>query len=122
MKLKFATRELHPRRPFRIARARRHAVRNVFVQIEADGVTGFGEAAPSAYYHETTQGVAARLGAVAPMLAGLRVRSGKDLAETWEAAWELLAPSRAAQCAIDLALWDWLGKQEGATAGELAWG
>jgi L-alanine-DL-glutamate epimerase-like enolase superfamily enzyme len=36
--------------------------------------------------------------------------------------WPLVAPSRAAQCAIDLALWDWLGRRRGVSGTELAWG
>jgi L-alanine-DL-glutamate epimerase-like enolase superfamily enzyme len=116
------TRELHPRREFRISRARRTALRNVFLRLEADGDTGWGEASPNAFYNETAEGVAATLENAASFLESLTVRSVADLERAWEAAWTVLAPSRAAQCALDLALWDWLAQREGVSVTELAWG
>ena len=52
MRLSIAVRELHPRRAFRIARVRRNPVCNVFVRLEANGISGFGEASPNAFYNE----------------------------------------------------------------------
>jgi hypothetical protein len=57
-----------------------------------------------------------------PLLESLTIRSVADIASAWDALWEVLAPSRAAQCAIDMALWDWLARREGISAAELAWG
>jgi len=96
-------------------------VRNVFVRIEQDGVHGFGEASPNNYYGETWQGVMARIEGARDFLATLDLRSVADIEGAWLALWPLLAPSRAAQCALDLALWDWLGRRRGVTASELAW-
>lgn len=121
MKLNWVSRTLHPRRAFRISRGRRTEVRNVFVRVEHAGVVGYGEAAPNAFYDETWEGVAAKLEGVRAFLATLEPGSVADLESAWEAAWPLLAPSRAAQCALDLALWDWLGKRRGVTACQLAW-
>ena len=59
MQLTWVRRELHPRRVFRISRARRTAVENVFVRLERDGIAGHGEASPNAYYDETCAGVGA---------------------------------------------------------------
>jgi L-alanine-DL-glutamate epimerase-like enolase superfamily enzyme len=120
--MKTVVRELHPRRAFRISRARRNAVRNVFVRLEADGVCGHGEASPNAFYDETAEGVLARLAEAEPWLRDLKIRSVADLETAWDEAWRLVAPSRGAQCAIDLALWDWLAKRGGVSAVELAWG
>jgi L-alanine-DL-glutamate epimerase-like enolase superfamily enzyme len=122
VKIQTILRELHPRRPFRIARARRTAVRNVFVRISADGTFGYGEASPNAFYDETAEGVAARLSACVPHLSALHIRSIADIETAWQNLWPLLAPSRAAQCALDLALWDWFARKEGVPVAQLVWG
>ena len=111
---------LHPRNVFRISRGARRAAGNVFLKIEREGITGYGEASANAYYGESAEGVMEKLGTVAGFLAGRRVVSTADIAAIWSEAWPLLAPSRAAQCALDIALWDWLGKKEGCSVGELA--
>jgi len=122
MQLSLFTRELHPRRAFRIARARKNAVRNVFVRLERDGICGYGEASPNAFYNETAEGVVAKLEGIRDALRSLEIATTEDISRAWERLWPMLAPSRAAQCAIDLALWDWLGKREGRSVCELAWG
>jgi L-alanine-DL-glutamate epimerase-like enolase superfamily enzyme len=122
VKLDWVQRELLPRRAFRISRGRRADVRNVFVRLEAEGVVGYGEASPNAFYDETWEGVAAKLEAARGWLATVRPASVADLATAWEEAWRLVAPSRAAQCALDLALWDWLARRQGLSACELVWG
>ncbi len=122
MKLTWVSRELHPRRVFRISRARRHEVRNVFVRLERDGLTGYGEASPNAFYDETWEGVAAKLEAARDWLGSLEISALADIERAWVEGWRHLAPSRAAQCAIDLALWDWLARKWGKSVAELAWG
>lgn len=122
MNIAIATRELHPRHIFRIARARRTAVRNVFLRIERGGVAGYGEASPNAYYGETAELVAVKLAGVEPLLHEERLTAGEDIERIWHSAWQFLQPSRAAQCALDLALWDLLAKERGCGVCELAWG
>ncbi len=121
MQLTWVTRELHPRRVFRISRARRREVRNVFVRLERDGIAGYGEASPNSFYDETWEGVGAKLEAAREWLARLEITSAADIDQAWEDGWPRLAPSRAAQCAVDLALWDWLGRREGKSVSELLW-
>ncbi len=122
MKITTRLRALHPRNVFRISRAARRETINVFVRIEREGVAGNGEASANAYYGENAVDVAARLGALSDFLDGRAVDSPADIAAIWEQAWPLLAPSRAAQCALDVALWDWLGKRHDCTVAELALG
>jgi L-alanine-DL-glutamate epimerase-like enolase superfamily enzyme len=55
-------------------------------------------------------------------IAGLEVRGVADIEAAWEEAWKIFAPSRAAQCALDVALWDWLARLQGLSVAELAWG
>lgn len=122
MELTTTIRALHPKAAFRISRGERTEVRNVFVRIEEEGTTGYGESSPNAYYHENADDVRARLALLAPRLAGLIVRSAADIARLWEEVWPVVSPSRAAQCAVDVALWDWLARRERCTICELAWG
>ncbi len=122
MPLHCQTIELHPRREFRISRARKSTLRNVFLRFEKDGVTGLGEASPNAFYAETWEGVTAKLEGAAAFIEALAIRSVADIERAWADAWPRLAPSRAAQGALDLALWDWLAQREGVGVTELAWG
>lgn len=122
MKWSWTSRELHPRHVFRISRAQRRSVHNVFVRVEHEGRVGYGEASPNAFYNETAESVLARLEAARPWAERLRIASVADIEAAWAAGWQWLAPSRAAQCALDLALWDWLGRRVGKSVCELACG
>jgi L-alanine-DL-glutamate epimerase-like enolase superfamily enzyme len=113
---------LHPRNVFRISRAARRETVNVFLCLERDGIIGEGEASANAYYGEKAEDVAARLQGLGGFLADRSIDSPEDIGAIWEEAWPILAPSRAAQCALDVALWDWLGQCKGRTVGDLAIG
>lgn len=121
MILTCVSRELHPRRTFRISRARRTEVRNVFVRLEKNGIAGYGEASPNSFYNETWESVTERLERARDFIGGLEVQSIADVEEAWLEAWQFLAPSRAAQCALDVALWDWFARREGRSVSELIW-
>lgn len=114
--------ELHPRGAFRIARQRTVPFANVLLRVERDGIVGWGEASPNPFYHESAEDVAAKLRTLADWLRGFEVRTVHDIELAWREAWPLLSPSRAAQCALDLALWDWLARKEGVSVCELALG
>jgi L-alanine-DL-glutamate epimerase-like enolase superfamily enzyme len=123
--VKISTRawELHPRNVFRISRVPNPGrTLNVFLRIERDGIVGYGEASAKKFYGEDPAEVAERLNGMQTFLDLRRVDSPGDIVAIWEDAWLLLAPSRAAQCALDVALWDWLGKRHGVTVAELALG
>lgn len=122
MRLQLEIRSLHARNVFRISRAARAEVQNVFVTLEKDGIFGRGEASPNAFYDETARAVAGALRSIAPWLEGVMPRSVANIVQIWAEAWTRLAPSRAAQCALDLALWDWLARREGVSVAELAFG
>src|SRR5258708_6928035 len=104
-----------------MSRARRTEVRNVLVRLEEGGIAGYGEASPNAFYGETWEGVTARLESARGFLRTLEVQTVADIENAWNEAWQFLAPSRAAQCALDVALWDWLARRNRATVAELAW-
>ena len=122
MKADSVIRDLETRGAFRIARPRLDGVRNVYLRLTEEGLSGFGEASPNAFYGEAAEMVQAKIAAASSWLAGLRIRSSEDIQLAWEEVWTHVAPSRAAQCAVDVALWDWLAQREGVTVSELAWG
>ena len=121
MKLTCVSLELHPRHPFRISRGRRTEVRNVFVRLERDGIAGYGEASPNAFYEETWEGVLQKIEAACGFLAVLNLQTVAGLEAAWGKLWEIVAPSRAALCALDLAMWDWLARRRGVSVTELMW-
>lgn len=94
----------------------------MFLRIEDEGVSGYGEASPNAYYDETAESVAAKLHEARGFIESLQPRSPGDIAEIWRESWSHLRPSRAAQCALDLALWDWLARSGQRSVDELIWG
>ena len=61
MQTSVKTREVHTRRTFAIARSSADAFERVVFEIEAEGLTGRGEAAPSGYYGQDAAGVATAL-------------------------------------------------------------
>lgn len=97
---------LYPRHVFRISRASRRQVANVFLAAEQDGVIGYGEASPNAYFGEDAGDVWLRLAGLADFFLGRTLRASRDIADIWDELLPRLAPSRAALCAVDVALWD----------------
>jgi L-alanine-DL-glutamate epimerase-like enolase superfamily enzyme len=122
VQIKTAVHQLHPRGAFRIARKRTVPFDNVILRVEHAGVTGWGEASPHPYYGASAAQVVRNLERLSGWLHTLAIRSVDDIAEAWKEAWTRLHPDRAAQCALDLALWDWLARKEGVTVTELAHG
>ena len=112
---------LHPRGAFRIARQRTVPFDNVVLRLEHEGVTGWGEASPHPYYGASAPQVVRNLESLGGWLRTLSIRSVDDIAKAWTESWTRLH-DRAAQCALDLALWDWLARKEGVTVTELAHG
>ena len=121
MEIKTAVHRLHPRSAFRIARKRTVPFDNVILRVEHDGVAGWGEASPHPYYGASAADVVRNLESLGGWLRTLSIRSVDDIATAWKESWTR-AHDRAAQCALDLALWDWLARKEGVTVTELAHG
>jgi L-Ala-D/L-Glu epimerase len=110
MQLRFQPYTLELRHAFGIASNTRSATPAMLVEVERDGLVGYGEAAMPPYLGETQQTAADFLRRV-------------DLArfpdpfqlETILPAVDALAPGNAAaKAAVDLALHDWIGKKLGA--------
>ena len=106
MEIGFKIFHLKKRFPLRISRGIRYSSDNLFVSITKDGITGWGEMCPSKSEGATT-----------PELGQEELQSffnngidGKSIYEIYDLGREHgLAP--CAQAALDIALWDWLGKK-----------
>jgi L-alanine-DL-glutamate epimerase-like enolase superfamily enzyme len=110
--------DLKTRHPFTIARGSTTAYRVVRVRLrDADGVEGWGEAAPSRYYGETPETVIAALGALAPVLPA----GPFDLERTEAALLDAAPGAAAARAAVSAALHDLAGKRLGVPLWKL-WG
>jgi L-alanine-DL-glutamate epimerase-like enolase superfamily enzyme len=100
---------LTPTHPFRISRSEHAAYHHWLVRVTHDGDEGWGEAAPSRRYGETSESVAAALDDLLPLVgddpyatAAIERRLDGHL---WENA--------SAKTAISAALWDLLGRRHG---------
>ena len=113
---------LHPKHVFRISRASRPQVDNVFLVVEQDGVLGFGEASPNSFFGENHLDVLMSLAGLTDYFRRQTLENEADIARIWDEIWEAVAPSRACQCAVDLALWDLFAKLGNRTVMECAWG
>ncbi|MCB1163759.1 dipeptide epimerase [bacterium] len=120
MKLHVEALELETTHPFVIARGGAQRFENLVLRIEADGLVGEGEGSATHYYGETP--AIARL-ALEKLLDGLAdtlseaVGAGLDLARiaaVMDRADRVLARNPAAKAALDGALWDLAGRQQGA--------
>jgi L-Ala-D/L-Glu epimerase len=123
MKLTWDVIELRTKHPFNIAREDKPMERTgVWVRLrDADGVEGWGEAAPQAFYGETTETVTG----VLPLLAGTLAEAGQGdpfALERIEAALRhALAHNGSARVAVSAALHDLVGKRLGVPVWKL-WG
>lgn len=69
MELEWERLTVRSEQPFRISRSTRSSFERVWVRVSADGVEGWGEAAPTAYYGESADSVEAALAEIRPALA-----------------------------------------------------
>jgi L-Ala-D/L-Glu epimerase len=107
MKLDVQPFDLKLTTPFRISRHVQYTASNVLAQITHEGVTGIGEAAPSEHYGENRGTVLAALAALADEL-------GDDpfaLEETLARLNHVLGLNPSAKAALDMALYDLVGKR-----------
>ena len=109
MELTAQTLELKLTEPFRISRSVQYYAHNVLTQIESDGIVGIGEAAPSGFYGEKRESVLMALSYFAdhlgddPLLIE-DVMAGLD---------RVMQGNAAAKAAVDMALYDLVGKRLG---------
>lgn len=106
MKLSWREYPLQLKSPFRIARGVREKVPVVLVELEHDGLIGYGEASPLARYGESVETSIRFLERI-----DLSIFSSPLEIEDILAVVDALAPGHhSAKCAIDIALHDWMGR------------
>jgi L-alanine-DL-glutamate epimerase-like enolase superfamily enzyme len=108
VKLTHRTVTLALREPFSISRSTDETVDSVFVDIEHDGLSGYGEASPQEHYGESPESASAFLTEVEPLL-------GEDPFALDEIEERLASfpGEHAAKAGVDMALHDLCGKAAG---------
>ena len=81
---------------------------NVFVRIEKDGVTGFGEAAPNVRYGEDHEKTTNRINAIKDIFEKNDLWHFVDLKDQ---IFDGIKDQNCARCALDIAIMDWIGKK-----------
>jgi L-alanine-DL-glutamate epimerase-like enolase superfamily enzyme len=81
---------------------------NVFVKIEKDGVTGYGEAAPNVRYGENHEKTTDRIIGIKDLIEDYDLW---QFAELKEEIFEAITDQNCARCALDIAIMDWVGKK-----------
>ena len=112
MKLRFQPYTLELRHAFTIATNSRTSTPAMLVEVERDGLVGFGEAAMPPYLGESQQTAAAFFAKAEPVLKN--ITDPFHLEEILPANDALAPGNTAAKAAIDIALHDWVGKKLGA--------
>jgi len=119
MKLTWETFTIRSKHPFKISRAVKQSVERVWVRVTADGLEGWGEAAPSRYYGETSGTVVAALERMRPVIEeaddpGKLETLERDLRGA-------IGHNGSAHAAVSAALHDLVGKDAGLPLWKL-WG
>ena len=119
MKLHLRDLDLPMRHAFTIAHGTTTIQHNLLVELEQDGVTGYGEGASCDAYPEfTAASMRAALEAARPQIEG---ESLADPTQLWDRLLPVLGHNRFALCALDEAAHDLWGKLRGAPVWRL-WG
>lgn len=98
--------ELPLENPFTISRGTKKTVQNVIVWLSADGITGYGEAAPNSRYNEDAKKVCGFINELPDSFFD-DVSTEEDVSDK---ILSLENPVRAAQVALEMAWLDWKGK------------
>ncbi len=112
MKLRFHPYTLELRHTFTIATNSRTSTPAMLVEVEQDGIIGYGEASMPPYLGENQDTASAFLAQAEPLLGNFP--DPFQLEEILPAIDALASGNTAAKAAIDIALHDWVGKKLGA--------
>jgi len=109
VRLQVETFTVHKRFPLTISRGTTAQTTNVCVRVEQDGIESWGEGSPFSVGEtpQTTDAIAQQLQHIAPTLEAFHPLDRQKIEQVLQ---EAQIPS-AAHAALDLALWDWLGKK-----------
>ncbi|MBX3396877.1 MAG: dipeptide epimerase [Phycisphaerae bacterium] len=110
MKLTWRRISIRPTNPFRTAKAVRLDKETIWVQLEHDGVVGWGEAVPMDTYRQTLDSSEAALHSMQALLAGRNPIHIEDISHDLIARFD---DQLATVAAVDAAIHDWIGKRHG---------
>jgi L-alanine-DL-glutamate epimerase-like enolase superfamily enzyme len=119
--MKLTLRDIHLplAHPFTIALGTTTVQHNLLVELEHEGITGYGESASSQAWHlYTVESMRAALEKARPLIEGGGFSTPEEL---WHRVYPVLGSNPFALCALDLAAHDLWGKREGAPVWQL-WG
>jgi len=119
MRLSWETFTIRSKHPFRISRSVKQDVERVWVRVQADGLEGWGEADPLAYYGETAATVVAALERMRPRIESAAEPERLEAIERDLAA--AIGHNGSARAAVSAALHDLVGKRAGLPLWKL-WG
>jgi len=106
--------ELRLRHPFKISRGTKEIVPNLFVTLEANGITGTGEAGPNARYGESADRAQAVIEGLKNYISPLKQGEFTSML-AHEAASLELPEQRSAALALETAWLDWKSKEAGSS-------
>ena len=108
MKLRIWTFDLPLTHTFRISRGSVSVQSTLIVEIEHDGVCGYGEATTSRYYSQTIDGMSSVVRLIKEKVEAFKpnLADCEWPAKMWATFDGELGVSRFAQCAVDEAIWD----------------
>jgi len=109
VKVQIETKKLNLCHTFTIARSSSDEKHNVFIKIQKDGVTGWGEAAPNIRYNETPQSSMDAIKRLCEILPDNLFSYRSPL----ESLNEAIPGEYAAKAAVDMAVMDWVGQSLG---------
>lgn len=118
MKLSIHQFDLPLRHTFTISRGSQTVSRTLIVELEQDGVRGYGEAGENRFYGASIPDMMASFEAVRPIL---EAKGPTEPAALWAELEQEFGLKSFPQCALDLAAWDLWGKLQGQPLWKL-WG
>lgn len=109
MELRYQTQRLRLNHRFTVARSSKAYAENVFLTLRNDGTVGYGEAAPSYFYHESATTVAQFYDTLQSSIQEMDVAD-----EQWlDRLMKPVAGNYAAKAGLNIAMFDLLGKLAG---------
>lgn len=106
--IEIKTKRLHLTHTWTIARNSSDFKDNVFVRLERDGISGYGEAAPNVRYGEDAAKTTQRMNEAKAIFQANDWRHYVNIKSELD---KKIIDQSCAKCALDIALMDWVGKK-----------
>lgn len=113
MELTFTSRRLRLNHTFAVANSAKSFAENTFIQIQGGDKIGFGEAAPSYFYHENSETIRQVLNSVSPLIRESTLSVQPIMSEIGNK----IIGNSAAKAGIEMALLDLAAKRESKALG-----